>query len=138
MCQGFEHGGLAPVDQWCLHFDPTQVAIVKVPVLILHVTDRPVSDLAAEPERLSVLIGETSQRVDGLSGTLDVDGISLVVVVLRTPVSLEEVVFEELITALEVILKTVVSGAFHVALERIEIVTGVEVVDPTVVGSLAV
>src|SRR5438477_12253058 len=111
MCQCLEHLGLAPMNQRCLHPGPAQVPIVKMAVLILHVTDRPVSDLAAEPESLAVLIGETSQRVDGLGGTLDVDGISLVVVVLRTPVRLEEIVFEELITALEIALKTVVSGA---------------------------
>ena len=69
---------------------------------------------------------------------LDVDGIGLVMVVLGTPLGSKEVISEEPITQAKVIIKTIVSGAFNIALQRVEIVARVEIVNPTLVGSLAV
>ena len=63
---------------------------------------------------------------------MNVDGVSLVVVVTWATRGLEERSDEVAVTVLEILLARVIPGGFDVALGAIQIVAGVKIVDPMI------
>jgi hypothetical protein len=92
----------------------------------------------AANSRDSGSVSEKNASVDGLGGTLNIYGLGFVMVVLWTSVRFKEMKFEILKTAPKVRFKLPVTGAIDIALQAIQIVARVKVVDPVVFGRLSI
>jgi hypothetical protein len=130
--QSLEHRALSPMQHRGFHLFPAEVAVIEVPVTVLHVLNCPVGDLFGQRERIRVYIGKKCQCVDRLRRALNVDWQRLIVIVLRSAVRLDEVSLEILEAALKIRLKLAVTTAADVAFEAIEIVSGMKIVDPMI------
>jgi hypothetical protein len=69
---------------------------------------------------------------------LNVDGISLVVVITRATGWLQERLDKVAITPAKILLKRVIAACFDIALDAIEIVARMEIVDPMILRFFAI
>src|SRR5688572_6208651 len=102
MRERFEHRGLTPMKIRRFRGDKRIPAIVEMSVWRLHVLDRPSSDFLGEGQILGGIIRKVRKSINGLRAALDIDRISSIVVVARTPGRLEEDPDEEVKAPLDV------------------------------------
>src|ERR1700758_841174 len=96
----------------------------------LHMADRPVRDFFSQTEGLGFLVCKKGQSVDGLRSALNVYGLGLVAVVLWASVRLNEMSREIVETATKIRLEVAIPSAIDIALQAVQIVARVKVVDP--------
>ena len=113
-----------------LSFDEWILTVVEKAIRILHIPNRPERNLLREHPAFQIPVRKQRQRVDGLSGALDVHRVSAVVVVLRATAIFEECRREISQASLEVRAKFIVAARFKIAVQAVEVVASMKVVDP--------
>ena len=104
----------------------------------LHVCDGPSGDFLGQSQRLGIMIGEKTKRVDRLRRALNVDRVGLIVIISRAARGLEKRGLEIRIATIAVRHEGLVARVVDVTLDAVEIVGGVKIVDPVVFGILAI
>src|SRR5437868_3836742 len=84
--QSREHGCLAPMQGRSFIGYEGIFSIIKMPILILHVLNRPFSHLYSGGEAVVMQLTEIHERLNRLRSALDVYGESLIVIVSRCAV----------------------------------------------------
>jgi len=133
MRQSLKHSGLPPMKHRCSGRDTQRIpAVIEVSVAILHILNRPAGCPEGESERFRISGSEIGERVDRLGRTLNVDGVRALVVILRAAGCFNEVILEKTKAVRQVAGELVVAGLVDVALQAVQIVARVEIVNPMI------
>ena len=138
MRKRLEHRGLPPVEIGRCCGQKRVLPIVKVTVAALHFSEGPVCDSGGKFERPRILVRKEGERVDRLGCALNIDGIRPVVIIAGTPCFFKEDPFEIVVAPFHLWTETVVPGRVLIPLEAVEIVSGMEIIDPVVLGILSI
>lgn len=111
---------------------------VKIALLGEHVVNRPRRHPESQLPGLVIVLCEIGQGVDGLSCALAVDWVDLIVVIFGAAAFFKKILLVELQARFKLLLKLPITGVFHVALQAIQVVAGVEIIDPMVLRMLPI
>src|SRR5215468_995670 len=120
------------MEHWRAYLRPSEIPVIEVTLRCLHMCDRPMRYPTRPVKRLRIRGREKRERVDRLSGALNVDRQQAVVHVLRATVGLKEITFEVFIASQHMSGKLRVFRAVDVLLQAVKIVAGMKAIDPMV------
>src|SRR5262249_32495888 len=103
-----------------------------------HIGHAPLEDALGQSRVCAVKVFELRQRNETLSHAVPVYGISAVVKIPGRAILAEEVLNVEFVAQADLVLELVRIGAFANRSQPAEVVTGVEIINPLLGGSLAV
>ncbi len=96
MSEPLEHRGLPPMEHrgpGC--YTERILAVIEEPGSILHIADGPVGHLDRKGKRLRIFRSKVCECVDRLGRTLNVDGVGAIVIILRAPGLVKEMLLEK-------------------------------------------
>ena len=99
---------------------------------------RPFGNLRRQREAFRVFVREKAQGVNRLRRALDVHGPGVVVIITRSTGRLKEGLDKVSVTVTEVLLERIIPRGFNVTFYAVEVVAGVEIIDPMIFRLLAV
>ena len=98
----------------------------------MHVGNCPTRHFDGKIEALGILAGKGGERFDGLGRALAVYRVTPIMVVFRTAIVLKKVLFVVVQPFAKIWTPRFVSRALEIALQAIEVVAGMEVVNPVI------
>src|ERR1700722_827051 len=112
--------------------------VIEGAFLFLHCSDRPGGHFLSQLETLWVTVRKERKSFDRLRDALNIYGIRPRVVVLRAPTVLKEVSLVVRQAFLQVGKEFVIAAGLYVTIEAVEVVAGMKIVNPLVVGCFGV